>query len=198
MIGKLYTPGYFELYVGPMKSGKTMLLAYRLDRFNHQTHAKYSLFKPLVDDRHEGAMTKTRYKDISLEATLLPHNNPEMVLNNELPLVVAFDEMQFYNERIVDVVRALMKDNHHIIGTGLDLDFRGEPFGHIGSLMALANEIYKLTGVCECCGVEGTRTQRLIKGLPAHADSLIVSVEGKKKDESYECRCLACHVVPTD
>ena len=198
MRGKLYTPGYFEVYVGPMKSGKTLELAHRLDKFNYQTHASYALFKPSLDDRFEGGVTKTRYRDIPLEATLLPHNNPEIILSQELPLVVAFDEMQFYSPGIVNVVRELMDTNHHIIGTGLDLDFRGEPFGQMGSMLALANEVYKLTGVCESCGVEGTRTQRLINGLPAHYDEPVVSIEGKKQKESYECRCLDCHDVPKD
>ncbi|MFT4309623.1 MAG: thymidine kinase [Candidatus Woesearchaeota archaeon] len=193
---RLYTPGILELYVGPMYSGKTQMLALRLDRFQHQSNYGYIAFKPRVDNRHEGDITKTRYNNISLDTVVLDSDNPGKILEMDLPRVVAFDEMQFFDDSIVDAVVTLMRKDYHVIGTALDLDFRGELFGPVGRLMANANDVYKLTAVCHSCGSEGTRTQRLINGSPASYNEPIVRIEGKDSKETYECRCLDCHIVP--
>ena len=75
---------------------------------------------------------------------------------------------------------------------GLDLDFRGEPFGIMGELLAKSEFVTKLTAVCTCCGAPATRSQRLINGHPAAYDEKVVLVGAK---ECYEARCRHHHVV---
>jgi thymidine kinase len=78
-----------------------------------------------------------------------------------------------------------------VIVAGLDLDFRGVPFGHMPELLAQAEIVEKLTAICRC-GKAATRTQRLIAGHPAHEDDPVILVGAA---EAYEPRCRACHVV---
>ena len=81
---------------------------------------------------------------------------------------------------------------YRVICGGLDTDFRGEPFGIIGSILAVAEDVMKITAICVCCGEEATKTQRIINGRPAYYDDPIILV-GEK--ESYEARCRCCHEV---
>jgi thymidine kinase len=80
-----------------------------------------------------------------------------------------------------------------VISTGLDMDFRGEPFGPMPALMAEADEVVKLRAICARCGRDASRSQRLIDGRPApvSAPTILVGAE-----ESYEARCRHCHEVP--
>ncbi len=79
--------------------------------------------------------------------------------------------------------------------TGLDRDFRGVPFGAMPRLLALADQVTKLTAICMVCGEPATRTQRLIDGVPAGADSPLIVIGGMG-DETYEARCRLHHEVP--
>jgi thymidine kinase len=76
---------------------------------------------------------------------------------------------------------------------GLDLDFRGEPFGAMPELIARADAISKLTAVCAVCGANATRTQRLVGGLPAEYGAPLIAVGAA---DLYEARCRGHHVVP--
>jgi thymidine kinase len=82
-----------------------------------------------------------------------------------------------------------------VLVTGLDRDFRGIPFGPMPRLMALADQVTKLTAICMVCGEPATRTQRLIDGAPAPADSPLIVIGGMG-DETYEARCRLHHEVP--
>lgn len=79
-----------------------------------------------------------------------------------------------------------------VIVAGLDRDFRGEPFQNIPELLALAEDVTKLTAICMRCGAPATRTQRLVNGEPASYDDPIIIVGAS---ESYEPRCRHCHEV---
>jgi thymidine kinase len=80
-----------------------------------------------------------------------------------------------------------------VIVTGLDLDFRGEPFGPMPLLMAEAELVDKLHAICVVCAAPASRTQRLIDGHPAHYDDPVILVGAS---EVYEARCRSCHQVP--
>jgi thymidine kinase len=80
-----------------------------------------------------------------------------------------------------------------VLAAGLDQDFRGEPFGPMPLLMALAEQVDKLHAICVVCGASASRTQRLIDGRPARYDDPIILVGGS---ESYEARCRSCHEIP--
>ncbi|MDQ5841426.1 MAG: thymidine kinase, partial [Chloroflexota bacterium] len=103
---------------------------------------------------------------------------------------------QFFDDRLPEVVERLADLGKQVLVTGLDTDFRGIPFGPMPRLMALADQVTKLTAICMVCGEPATRTQRLIDGLPAPVDSPLIMVGGMG-DEKYEARCRLHHDVPS-
>ena len=106
---------------------------------------------------------------------------------------MAIDEVQFFDWVISDVCNALADQGKRVILAGLDLDFRGEPFGPMPLLMAQAEEVEKLHAICMVCGAPATRTQRLINGTPAsYADPIILV----GASEAYQARCRKHHEVP--
>lgn len=187
-------PGILEVYCGPMKSGKTLALIHRVEKLRYQEDAKYKFFKPAQDTRDTSI--KTRFN--GLEEQCLTTNNPEDLLKHSDGCeLIAIDEVQFFPAEITDVVEELMRREVNVITSGLDLDFRGEPFGPMPHLLAMADYVKKLVAVCQYprCRGRATRTQRLIKGEPANYDSPIIVVEGMG-EETYEARCLKHHKVP--
>ena len=108
--------------------------------------------------------------------------------------VVAVDEVQFMDHGILEVADDLANQGVRVIVSGTDMDFRGLPFGPIGSLLAIAEKIDKLHAICVVCGDLATRNQRLIDGRPAPAEGPTIQVGGL---ESYEARCRAHHLVPS-
>jgi thymidine kinase len=109
--------------------------------------------------------------------------------------IVAIEEGQFFDEELPEVVEALAAAGKQVIVTGLDRDFRGVPFGTMPRLLALADQVTKLTAICMVCGEPATRTQRLIDGAPAPEDSPLIVIGGMG-DETYEARCRLHHEVP--
>ena len=104
--------------------------------------------------------------------------------------------MQFFDEDIVKVIIELLNKGKQIIGTGLDLNFRGEPFNSMPYLLCYATSVKKLYAICMKCKNEfGSRTQRLINGKPAKRTDPLITIEGEDKNESYEARCIDCHEV---
>jgi thymidine kinase len=102
---------------------------------------------------------------------------------------------QDFTGKYPEVVEALAATGKQVIVTGLDRDFRGIPFGTMPRLLALADQVTKLTAICVVCGEPATRTQRLIDGEPAPADSPLIVIGGLG-DETYEARCRLHHEVP--
>jgi len=107
--------------------------------------------------------------------------------------VIAIDEAQFLDDPIVDLSTSLAARGRRVILAGTDTDFRGEPFGPMPELMAVAEVVDKLHAICVLCGAPASRNQRLVEGRPARYDSPVIQVGGT---ESYEARCRACHQVP--
>ena len=103
--------------------------------------------------------------------------------------VVGIDEAQFFDPDVVRVSQELAGRNIRVIVAGLDQDFRGEPFGMMPVLMALAERVDKLSAICMVCGEPATRTQRLVNGRPAHYHDPVVIVGAS---EMYEARCRRC------
>ncbi len=109
----------------------------------------------------------------------------------EMADVVAFDEGNFFGQDFPSLCEVLVQSGKRLIVAGLDLNFRGEPFGPMPVLLAQADEVLKLSAVCVVCGQPATRTQRLVNGAPAEGGPEIL-VGGL---ESYEARCRD-HFVP--
>ena len=106
--------------------------------------------------------------------------------------MVAVEEAQFFDEGIVDACRSLADSGYQVIVAGLDMDFRGRPFGPMPSLLAEADEVVKLRAICAICGRDASRSQRLIDGKPAPASAPTILVGAQ---ETYEARCRQHHEV---
>ena len=183
--------GWIEVIVGPMYSGKSEELIRRTRRVKIAKQ-KVQVFKPEIDDRYskEDVVSHIGEKE---EAIPIKSSKDILKFLKDDTQVIAIDEVQFLDEGIVKVVNDLADKNKRVICAGLDMDFRGEPFGVMPDLMAIAEFVDKFQAICMVCGNPATRTQRLINGRPANYDEPTVLVGAK---ESYEARCRKCHVVP--
>ena len=182
----------FEMVTGPMSCGKTEELLRRIKRAII-AKKKVKVISPAVDTRAQGDYIESR-NGLWLDAIKVKNSNEILNVVNDNDEVIAFDELQFFDENIVEVIKKLMNNGKKIIGAGLDLDFKGEPFGYMPELLCLADKVDKLTAICMKCGSEyGIRTQRLINGEPADKNSPLIMIGG---DETYEARCLDCYELP--
>jgi thymidine kinase len=190
----LYEPvaGWVELICGSMFSGKTEEMLRRLRRAEI-ARKRIQLFKPQIDHRY-GIDRVASHNGISREDAIVVRDAHE-ILQHLAPEteVVAIDEVQFFDWTVAEVCTELADQGRRVIAAGLDQDFRGEPFGPMPLLLALAERVDKLNAICVCCGAVASRTQRLIDGRPARYDDPIILVGGS---ESYEARCRQCHQVP--
>ncbi len=184
--------GYsFELITGPMSCGKTEELLRRIRRCII-AKKKVIVISPDVDTRAKGDYIESR-NGLWLDAVKVKHSIQILSVVKDAQ-VVAIDELQFFDSNIVKVVNQLMSEGKKVIGTGLELDFKAEPFGSMPELMCIATKIDKLHAVCMKCGCEhATRTQRLIDGCPADKSSPLIMIGG---DETYEARCVKCYELP--
>jgi thymidine kinase len=184
--------GWIELVCGSMFSGKTEELLRRVRRAEI-ARKSIRIFKPTIDHRY-GLVRVASHDGIAREDVIVVERAWE-ILDHITPdvEVVAIDEVQFFDWRIADVCTLLANQGRRIIAAGLDQDFRGEPFGPMPLLLALAERVDKLHAICVVCGASASRTQRLIDGRPARYDDPIILVGGS---ERYEARCRNCHDVP--
>ena len=183
--------GSIEIICGSMFSGKTEEMIRRLRRARIAKQ-RVQVFKPVIDTRYSNEKV-TSHAGIDFEA--IPVNDSKELVNKIDPAatVIGIDEAQFFDNAIIDVIDQLANKGLRVIVTGLDMDFRGEPFGCIPILMSKAEQVDKLHAICMVCGGSATRTQRLVNGKPAHYDDPIVIVGAS---EMYEARCRTHHEVP--
>ncbi|MGI6251256.1 MAG: thymidine kinase [Anaerolineaceae bacterium] len=183
--------GIVEVITGSMFCGKTEELIRRLRRATIAKQ-KVQVFKPAIDERYAFAKV-TSHSGADYEA--FPVSSSEEILINLKPdvTVVGIDEAQFFDDGVVDVAQLLADRGLRVIVTGLDTDFRGEPFGCMPVMEAKADKVDKLSAICMVCGESATRTQRLVNGKPAHYHDPVVIVGAA---EMYEARCRRCHEVP--
>lgn len=184
--------GRIEVVAGCMFSGKSEELIRRLKRAQIAKQKVIAL-KSSLDDRY-GLETITSHSGARLESALVSSPSDVLRIVEEKQIeVVGIDEVQFFDSGIIAVAEYLAGKGARVILAGLDQDFRGEPFGPMPELLALAEEVTKLTAVCMVCGKPATRTQRIVNGRPARYDDPVVMVGAA---ESYEARCREHHVVP--
>ncbi len=195
--------GSFEVIIGPMFSGKTEELIRRLRRYEIGKRRAH-LFAPSNSRGRYGgedewrSLGGLRYGNVSF----IPTNEEgikemmEETAGNGYE-VVGIDEVQFFTLEegmpIMEAIRALNGAGVDVIAAGLNMDFRGEPFGGMGQLIAIADKVTQLTAVCDVCGREAYYTQRLIDGEPAPYDSPLVLIGSR---ETYQARCKEHHLVP--
>lgn len=188
--------GFITVISGPMFSEKSGELVNRCMKAEKYSGKKVIAFKPNNDNRfaEDEIVSRLGHKMKAVSINQIINQNLEeeiLKLCNNCD-IVAFDEAQFFSERIVNIVFEIASRGSHVIVAGLDLDFRAKPFGHMGELMAIADEVIKNTAFCPCCGRPARFTQRLIDGFPAKEGP----IELIGDTESYEPRCRNCYVPP--
>jgi thymidine kinase len=186
------TAGWIEVICGVMFSGKSEELIRRVRRAII-AKKRVQVFKSHLDERYSGIYQVSSHDGRTVEA--VPIDTPEQIAQLVQPdtQVVAIDEAQFLDQTIVPLVTALANSGKRVILAGTDNDFRGEPFGPMPQLLAIAEVVDKLHAICVICGNPASRNQRLIGGKPARYDSPTIMVAST---EAYEARCRACHSVP--
>lgn len=193
--------GWIEIICGCMFSGKTEELIRRVKRAQI-ARQKVQVFQHCLDLRygerrvasHAGAQLKAATARTAAELRQQIERAPQgMATQVVATQVVAIDEAQFFDAAIAPMCEELADRGLRVIVAGLDMDFRGEPFGAMPRLLTVAEMVDKLNAICVVCGAPATRTQRLIDGQPAYYEDPIIMVGAS---EVYEARCRACHQVP--
>jgi thymidine kinase len=198
--------GNLELLLGPMRSNKTSELIHRVSIRQEYGHHNVLVVKPTTDTKSGGGLIETRdrkNKQRSIRAFEIPPKNPWMIFDilaaEEKKIggrfeCVAIDEGQFF-EQFFAFVDTLLRRGYDAIIVGLDRDFRGEPFGDMLNLTALAmtngGGITWRVAYCTKCGQKATLSQRLINGEPAPYNSDLIT-----PGDSYEPRCQSHFFLP--
>ncbi|MBP7854700.1 hypothetical protein KAZ82_02050 [Candidatus Babeliales bacterium] len=204
-----FDTGKLVAIVGAMCAGKTEELNRILHRYD-LARIPVVVFKPDTDTRvftenngaviHEQPTAQIQSRTGSSRscypfATCSTISN---IIEEKKPKIIAFDEIMLAKDPkvLIALIKNLLKEGKQIFVAGLDSDFRGEPFGCMPELLALADQVIKLTAICSVCKKDTyCLTQRLIDGRPAHEDDPIIMVEGSCKEQKYEPRCRNCHIV---
>lgn len=174
--------GWIEVICGSMFSGKTEELLRRIRRAEF-ANQQIELFKPAIDTRYDETDVVS-HNDNSRNSTPV-HNSSEILLyvNLETVQVVAIDEVQFFDNGIVDVCNQLANKGIRVVVSGLDMDYMGNPFGPLPQLMAVAEYVSKLHAICARCGDLAHYSHRIVAN---HNQVLL----GEK--DAYEPLCRHC------
>ena len=186
------TGGWIEVVSGVMFSGKSEELIRRVRRAMI-ARKRIQVFKSHLDARYAGIDNVSSHDGRTVQA--VPADSAAQIAQQIDPMaqVIAIDEAQFLDDGILALVTSLAARGRRVIVAGTDTDFRGEPFGPMPDLMAIAEVVDKLHAICVLCGGPASRNQRLIAGKPAPYDSPTIMVGGT---ESYEARCRMCFQCP--
>jgi len=188
--------GGIEVICGPMFSGKTEELLRRLKRAQFAKQ-KIQLFKPKLDNRYSEDHVQS-HDSTKLPCETIEHSSELLSKISDNARVIGIDEVQFLDEGAISLLEKLAYRGLRIITSGLDQDYRGEPFGLIPRLMSLAESVTKLSAICTVCGQPATRTQLLTQGDDRGSEGALtkndlgspVLVGGK---DLYEPRCRFHH-----
>lgn len=172
--------GWIEVIVGSMFSGKTEELIRRLRRAEIAKQ-RVEIFKPAIDTRYSTTEVVS-HNENAIRSTAIDNSSTILLLSGNID-VVGIDEAQFFDENLVEVCNKLANMGIRVIIAGLDMDFRGAPFGPMPGLMACAEYVTKVHAVCMRCGNLAHFSHRL-----SDAEKLVVL--GEK--ESYEPLCREC------
>lgn len=188
--------GWIELITGCMFAGKTEEFIRRLRRHDYAKHNVIA-FKPSIDQRysvnsiasHAGSMLPSFAIQNTAEIkTIFERENAKKPID-----VVGIDEVQFLDTEIVDFIDELANRGIIVIVTGLDKNFKNEPFQNVDRLLTMAEFVEKLTAICHKCGNFANRTQRIVNGQPGKWNDPLILVSG---EQSYEARCRVCYIIP--
>lgn len=179
--------GYrFEMIIGCMSAGKSSELIRRVERAR-LAYLPTVIFRPSMDTRSKADFVESR-NGLQSQAIVVAHPK-DMLKYSSQAVVIGIDEVQFFEREVVDVVLSLLRQRKKIIASGLDLDYRGKPFGPVPELLALADRVDKLMAVCRKCGSDfACRTQRTVQSN----EQILVG------DSEYEARCIDCFDPPSE
>lgn len=196
------TKGRLTVICGSMCSGKSTELIRQISRFVF-ANKKVLVLKSSLDTRILHQKQSDAYSQISARNGTVAEcvaigcvEHLIEILSTRNPDIIIIDEAQFLlteQEEFIATIQQFVKNGKIVIVAGLDVDFKGDPFGPMPTLMAIADEVVKLTAICAICGNDSyCITQRLIDGKPAsRKDPLIVI-----GTTNYEPRCRSCHELP--
>ena len=173
--------GWIEVITGSMFSGKTEELLRRLKRAKI-AHLSVEIFKPAIDSRYSEEDVVS-HDDNSIRATPVDTSGNILLLTGDTD-VVGIDEAQFFDEGLVNVCNMLANQGVRVIVAGLDMNYRGEPFGPMPKLMATAEYVTKVNAVCVKCGALANYTYRFKDG------GKLVELGAS---ESYSALCRSCY-----
>ncbi len=153
---------------------------------------KIQVFKPIIDQRYsvDHVQSHDANKILSIPVTTAREILDRVDDNTR---IVGIDEAQFFDDSIVDVAQKLAYRGTRVICAGLDMDFKGQPFGPMPKLLAVAESVTKLSAVCMVCGAPATRSQRLVPGNIASDTSTTEDQVLVGAQDFYEARCRFCH-----
>ena len=157
--GETHRQGYIEVICGSMFSGKTEELIRRMKRAKFAKQ-KVEIFKPSIDTRYSEEDVVSHDKNV-IQSTPVDSSGAILLLSSDID-VVGIDEAQFFDDSLVDVCNALAYKGVRVIVAGLDMDFKGEPFGPIPALCAVADDVTKVHAICVKCGALAYVSHRLV------------------------------------
>ena len=184
--------GSVEVICGEMHAGKTEELIKRLRRLPYAKQ-RFEVFVPSIDGSL-GPIELNSHGGARLKAIAIENPNELLTLVNTDTNVVAIDDAHFFNEELGDVCQELASRGHRVIVSGLDTDFRGEPWPTMLKLLAQCEELEKFHAICPTCSQPASRTQRFIDGKPGHYNDAIVVT--RRDGITRESRCRQHHEVP--
>jgi len=166
-----------------MFSGKTEELLRRVKRAQI-ARLKVQVFKPIIDNRYSADHVQSHDSNRVISK---PVSEARDILKfvEDNTRVVGIDEAQFFDDGVVEVAQKLAYRGIRVIVAGLDMDFKGQPFGPMPKLLAVAEDVTKLSAVCVVCGNAASRTQKTTGTIDAQ-----IAVGAR---EMYEARCRFCH-----
>ncbi len=179
--------GWIEIICGGMFSGKSEELIRRVRRTQY-ARQKIQVFKPSLDNRYADEYVVS-HSQMKLPSLLVTDTADIRKLLEEDTQVIAIDEVQFFDADVIALVSELADKGSRVILAGLDMDYRGKPFGPMPHLLAIADYVTKLQAICVKCGNPAGRTQR----LSHDKEQIVVGA-----DNIYEARCRDCHEVWDD
>jgi thymidine kinase len=186
--------GRLEIIIGPMYSGKTEELIRRIIR-RRIAKQEGLVFKPVIDTRDK-SLVKSRAGTVIEAIPISQISDILKYIEKGKVNFISIDEIQFFSETIYDILENVLNKNIDVLSSGLNLDFKGEPFKSVEDLVIRADDITLLKAVCVVCGKDATRTQRLVlkngNWLPASKRDDVILIDGSIESVKYEPRCRDC------
>jgi thymidine kinase len=189
--------GHLEVICGPMFSGKTEELIRRVRRAQI-ARQKVIVFKPSIDQRFDAIDVVSHSSQRIPSQPITTPAEIEPILKQRGPFaVVGIDEVQFFDDSVVDVAERLADKGTRVVLAGLDQDFLGRPFGPMPKLLCVAESVTKQLSVCMVCGAPASKSQR-VHPAAARQPTLDQATILVGAGDAYEARCRRCYVTRID